>query len=262
MLAITVHSYRGGTGKTLLATNLGASYAKNEKVALFDYDFRAPSLFKMFETPTPDYYINDYLNGDCDVEDTLVEVYPNLSIGFACPDVEVIREMMGKSRSWETAALKRTIMMRRPLTNLGFEKIIYDSSPGLAYSSINAVVGSDVTALVMRMDALDIMGTAEMVKGVYELLNKPTFIIVNMVLPEQVKEFNAVLKETFGEQTLAYLPCLCQVRVLIAKGKEILVDDELVCDEGKELHFDGEIVTNYSDAVRKLADKIVVLSKQ
>jgi septum site-determining protein MinD len=262
MLAITVHSYRGGTGKTLLATNLCASYSKKEKVVLFDYDFRAPSLFKMFDSPTPEYYLNDYLDGDCDIKDVLVEVYPNLSVGFACPDVEVIREMMGKSRNWETEALKRTIMMRKPLASMGFEKIIFDSSPGLAYSSINAVVGSDVTALVMRMDALDILGTAEMVKGVYELLNKPTFIIVNMVLPEQVEAFNSVLKETFGEQTLAYLPCLCQVRVLLAQGKEILIDDPLTCEEGKELHIDGETVTNYSDAVRKLAENIEAYCKK
>jgi septum site-determining protein MinD len=256
MLAITVHSYRGGTGKTLLATNLGASYSKKEKVCLFDYDFRAPSLFKMFDEPTPEYYLNDFLNGECDIKDVLVDVYPNLCVGFASPDVVDIREMMGKSRTWERDALNRTVMMRKPLMDMGFEKIIFDSSPGLAYSSINAVIGSDVTALVMRMDALDIVGTKEMMKGVHELLNKPTFIIVNMVLPEQVEAFNRVLKETFVDQTLSYLPCLCSVRALLAQGKEILIDDDLLCDEGKELHLDGEIVSNYSDAVRKLADKI------
>ncbi|MFX0210917.1 MAG: MinD/ParA family protein [Candidatus Hodarchaeota archaeon] len=234
---MTVHSYRGGTGKTLLATNLGASYSKNQKVCLFDYDFRAPSLHNMFDVPTPDFWLNDYLNGDCEITDSIYEVYPNLYVGLACPEAEAIRDMLGKSRSWETEALKRTISLKKTLTDQGFNKLIFDTSPGLAYSSINAVVGSDVVALVMRMDVLDILGTKEMVKGVYELLEKPTFVIVNMVLPPLQEAFAAILEKTFGKQTLAYLPCLCEVRQLRSEGKEILIDEGL----------------EYSTAVQKLS---------
>jgi hypothetical protein len=48
-----------------------------------------------------------------------------------------------------------------------------------------------------------------------------------MVLPEQVMAHNSVLKKTFGEQTLAFLPCLCEVRGLIAKGNTILIEEDL-----------------------------------
>ena len=44
------------------------------------------------------------------------------------------------------------------------------------------------------------------------------------------------------------------------KGQEIIIDEELLCDEGKELHFDGEVVCNYSDAVMKLAEDIETFS--
>ena len=110
---------------------------------------------------------------------------------------------------------------------MGFSKLIFDTAPGLAYSSINAVVSSDLTALVMRMDALDILGTKEMVRGVYELLEKPTFVVVNMVLPEQIEAHNDILKRTFGDQTLAFLPCLCEIRALLAKGNTIIIDEGL-----------------------------------
>ena len=47
---IAVHSYKGGTGKTLLSVNLAATFAKlGKKVALFDLDFRAPSLFSILK---------------------------------------------------------------------------------------------------------------------------------------------------------------------------------------------------------------------
>ena len=227
MLTMTVHSYRGGTGKTLMAINMAASYSRKEKVCLLDYDLRAPSLHKMFDETEPDYWVNDLLNGDCEIDEALSKVHSNLYVGFACPDAEAIREMMGKGRGWETQALSKTISLNQTLPDMSFEKLIFDTAPGMAYSSINAVVSSDLTALVMRMDALDILGTKEMVRGVYELLEKPTFVVVNMVLPEQIEAHNDILKRTFGDQTLAFLPCLCEIRALLAKGNTILIDEGL-----------------------------------
>lgn len=239
MLVMSVHSYRGGTGKTLLSTNLAATYARKEKVLLLDYDLRAPSLHSLFED-YPDWWINDYLNGDCEIEECMMEVIPNLYVALANPDSEAIREMMGKGRAWETQALSKTIQIKDALTNMGFGKIIFDTAPGLAYSSINAVVGSDVVALVMRLDALDILGTKEMIRGVYQLLDKPTFIVLNMVLPEQMEAQGAFLKQTFGEQPAAFLPCLCEVRGLLAKNQKIMIDEGL----------------GYSDALVNLADRL------
>lgn len=231
MITLSIHSYRGGTGKTLMGINLAASYARNEKVCLLDYDLRAPSLHNLFDIDMPDWWLNDFLNGDCEIDECLVEVIPNLHVGLANSDAEAIREMMGKGRSWETQALTKTIGLTQTLLDMGFGKLIFDTAPGLAYSSINAVVASDVTMLVMRMDALDILGTKEMVKGVYELLEKPTYIVVNMVLPEQVEAQSAVLKKTFGEQPMAFLPCLCEIRALLAKGNMILIDEGLEYSE-------------------------------
>ncbi len=240
LLAIMVHSYRGGTGKTLLCTNLAASYAKKEKVCLLDYDFKAPSLHGMFNAHTPSFWINDYLNGDCEINEVISEVFPNVYAGFACPDAEAIRDMVGKSRSWETEALNRTVSLKNTLTEMGFTKLIFDTPPGLAYSSINAVIASDVVALVMRMDSLDILGTKEMVKGVYELLAKPSFVVVNMVLPAQQRALSSTLEKIFGNQILGYIPCLCEVKTYIAEGKQILIDEKI----------------DYSDAVVKLSQDI------
>lgn len=240
MLSMSVHSYRGGTGKTLLATNLAAVYCRNEKTCLLDYDLRAPSLHSIFKGQRPNYWINDYLNGDCEIDDCLHQVKPNYYVGFACPDAEALRDLMGKSSNWEREALKRTLEMKHRLYSLGFQKTIFDTSPGLAYSSINAIIGSDVIALVMRLDTLDIVGTTEMIKGVYELLEKPTFIVVNMVLPAQKEALGATLERSFGENTLAYIPCLCDVRGFLARGKEILMDEKF----------------EYSESVNKLAEDI------
>ncbi len=63
---IAVHSYKGGTGKTLLSVNLAATFAKDgKKVAIFDLDFRAPSLFAILKAENSEVWFNDYLNSNC-----------------------------------------------------------------------------------------------------------------------------------------------------------------------------------------------------
>ena len=71
---MALHSYKGGTGKTLLSVNLAAMYAtKGENVCLLDLDFRAPSLHAIFKTNCTEYWVNDYLNGACEIEKVLID---------------------------------------------------------------------------------------------------------------------------------------------------------------------------------------------
>src|SRR5512139_1443215 len=72
---IAVHSYKGGTGKTLLSVNLAATFAKQGKrVCLFDLDFRAPSLATIFKAEGLECWLNDYLNGTCDINRVLIDL--------------------------------------------------------------------------------------------------------------------------------------------------------------------------------------------
>ena len=119
---IAVHSYKGGTGKTLMSTNLAAIYAMNKhKVALFDMDFRAPSLHAIFKVNTVKYWLNDYLNGVCNIENVIVKcpnkVSDNLYLALANPSTEAIREMAAKDRKWEMKALGRLLSLRNTLLN-------------------------------------------------------------------------------------------------------------------------------------------------
>ena len=123
---------------------------------------------------------------------------------------------------------------------MGFTKVIFDTPPGLAYSAINAVIASDVVTLVMRMESIDILGTKETMKGVYELLEKPSFIVVNMVLPPQKAALASTLENIFKDHPIAYIPCLCDVKGYIARGQQIIIDEKLA----------------YSEAVLKLSKDI------
>src|SRR5208283_4318520 len=177
---IAVHSYKGGTGKTLLSVNLAATFAKaGKKVALFDLDFRAPSLFSILKAENVEYYFNDYLNESCEAEKVLLDLSSKvpgggkLYAGLANPATEAIRDMSAKDRKWEMRALGRLLALKKTLLETKkFDYLILDTSPGLQYSSINAIVAADFVVVATTGDRSDVDGTKRMLAELYNLFEK------------------------------------------------------------------------------------------
>lgn len=235
---IAVHSYKGGTGKTSLSVNLAATYARRgKKVCLMDLDFRAPSLHAIFKEQSSDYWLNDYLNGVCEIDKVLVDAsndYGNggkLVVGLANPSTEAIRDMTAKDRKWEMKALGRLLSLRSSLLGDGdFDCIIFDTSPGLQYSSINAIVTADVVLVVTSLDASDITGSQRMTSELYDLFEKKTGILVNKVIADflssekERKKFDSYIKGVHRLPILATIPCFCEV--LRAAGDFIFSEEK------------------------------------
>jgi len=234
---VAFHSYKGGTGKTLFSVNLATMYAsRGKKVCLFDLDFRAPSLHAAFKTDGTEYWLNDYLNGVCEVEKVMIDLSQShvrkgeLLVGLANPSTEAIREMSAKDRKWEMKSLGRLLSLKTTLLNdLEFDYVILDTSPGLQYSSINAIVSADVALVVAGMDASDREGTKRMVRELYDLFEKKAGILVNKVLAEIVasegakRKLRMQLKATYGLPVLEMIPCFCDI--LRAGGTYIFTEE-------------------------------------
>ena len=71
---IAFHSYKGGTGKTTLASNLAALLVrKGLRVCLLDLDVYAPSIQSYFGI-RPVKWINDYLDSNGEVEEVMQDL--------------------------------------------------------------------------------------------------------------------------------------------------------------------------------------------
>lgn len=217
-LLVTLHSYKGGTGKTLLSVNLAMIFAEMGKtVCLLDLDLRAPSLSSTFNNNNS-CWVNDYLNKACKAENVLNDCTPKylksgrLFVGLADPSTEAIREISAKDRKWEMEALGRLLSLKEHLLrDLNFDYVICDSSPGLQYSSINAIVAADAVLVVTSIDRSDVDGTQRMIHDLYDLYEKKTGIVVNKV-PQTVLSGKTHLKlDTHNLPIINLVPCSCDV---------------------------------------------------
>jgi MinD-like ATPase involved in chromosome partitioning or flagellar assembly len=233
---IAVHSYKGGTGKTLLSVNLAAALAKRgKKICLFDLDFRAPSLFSSLKVGNVACWLNDYLNGTCEIGKVLIDLSSriqgngNFFVGLANPATEAIRDMSAKDRKWEMHALGRLLSLRNGLLNdKKFDYLIFDTSPGLQYSAINAIVTADLVVVATTADRSDVDGTRRMLRELYELFEKKTGLVLNKVLDPALiakkEDVYSKVKAVYQVPMLGLVPCFCDI--LKAEGNLIFVQDK------------------------------------
>jgi septum site-determining protein MinD len=182
-----------------------------------------------FKTRT-NYWINDYLNKVCYIEKVLSECklegaprQGKFSIGLANPSPDAIREMEAKGRDWELGALDQLLSLKTTLIkNMGLDYVIFDTSPGLTYSSINAIVAADVVLVVTTLDKSDVIGTRQMLLEIYKTFNKKTRIILNRIPIERISSTsNNQIALRLKENDLppvSIIPCFCDLPSATGEG--------------------------------------------
>jgi len=222
---LAVHSYKGGTGKSTISTNLAAILSrKGKNVCLIDLDLRAPSLDKTFGVEGRKFWINDFLDDRCEPSDILFDVSKGkklkgkLFVALANPSMEAIRGAVASDRKREMMALRRLLMLKdHLLKKLAMDYVILDTSPGLGYASINAVTAADLVLLVATWDASDLAGAQGMVSELYSMLEKRAIVLMNKI-PKQLLIDEATKSGLTDQFTAPFklpvvdlLPCYCEV---------------------------------------------------
>ena len=255
---IAFHSYKGGTGKTTLAANFAASLAKQGyKVFLLDFDVYSPSLQSYFERE-PKKWINDFLFEKAELKEVVLDLTHliegsgkstggRLWVGFCNAKREEIFKLEG--RSSRLNVFRRFIELKELLSSqYKADYIIIDTSPGMRYWSINALVIADILLLILKMTDLDIVGTRVLIREIYASLTKfgaMSFLLLNRVsgycIPDRTQNttanvtslgksglearsslpINQQLSETVtqnfitnetGMKILSVIPCYCDIQ--------------------------------------------------
>jgi MinD-like ATPase involved in chromosome partitioning or flagellar assembly len=196
---VSVHSFRGGTGKSNTTANLAAALAAGGKrVGIIDTDIQSPGIHVIFglDESKLNRALNDYLWRRCAIEDTAYDVTP--------PPIAAQRGAIFLiPSSVKTGEITRVLQEGYDvgLLNDGFEQLLdklsldfllIDTHPGLNEETLLSIAISDVFLLVLRPDHQDFQGTAVTVEVARKLNVPKMLLVVNKVLPSM--DF-AALKE-------------------------------------------------------------------
>lgn len=189
---VAFHSYKGGTGKSTISSNLSASLARKGFTAvLLDLDVYAPSLQDYFQWQ-PKKSINDYLFENANVDEVIQDLtgvlnkFPptdgdqvdskgKLLVGFSSTSKDEIYKLDGAVRQEgsKIQLLRKFLMLREEIVSrYNADFIIIDTSPGIRYWSINSLAIADTIFLSLKLDGIDLKGTRLLAKEIYESLTK------------------------------------------------------------------------------------------
>jgi MinD-like ATPase involved in chromosome partitioning or flagellar assembly len=224
---ISIHSFRGGTGKSNIAANL-ASFAalQGKRVAVMDTDMASPGIHVIFGMGREKmkYTLNDYLRGSCDITDACVDLTSRLNIkggklflipsSMAATDItRILRE------GYEVGDLKKGFTDVIKAKDLDY--LIIDTHPGLDRETLLSMATAHILFVVARIDEQDLLGTAATLSVARKLQVPEIRIIINK--KPGIYEDKAIVSEVetkFKARVATIIPLL---PLLIEVGSRFVV---------------------------------------
>ena len=186
MKTVVFHSYKGGTGKTTLATNTAIHLAQEHKVTLVDFDLRAPSLGAYFKLDPEIKPFSDYLLGEVSIEETMQSIpniNGNLQVAFSSLDfLRKESEKRGMLVQRNDAILNRLFDATRKLEEK-CDLLLIDSMPGVSYRALDALLVADRIIVATRPMKSDVTGLSRLLVEIYQPLREDATVglVVNQV---------------------------------------------------------------------------------
>lgn len=227
---ISIHSFRGGTGKSNTTANITALLAASGlRVGVVDTDIQSPGIHVLLGLGEDqmEYSLNDYLWGNCEIEQTAHDVTTNLDPSlqgkiFLMPSSIKAGEIARVLREGYDVGLLND-GFQRAIEELELDVLMIDTHPGLNEETLLSIAISDALAIILRPDNQDYQGTSVTVEVARKLDIQDMVLIVNKV--PQVFDFDAVrhrVESTYNCEVAAVLPHSDEMMALASAGVFVL----------------------------------------
>lgn len=246
---ISIHSYRGGTGKSNTTANLATLLAlKGQRVGVVDTDIQSPGIHAIFGMEEKDMKnsLNDYLWGLCAIADASYDVTGNL-------EGEIPGKVFMIPSSLKAGEIARVLREGYDvgLLDAGFQELVdeleldtllIDTHPGLNEETLLSIAISDKVVLILRPDNQDYLGTSVTVEVARKLDVVELLLAVNKI-PQafNLKDIKKLVEDTYKTEVAALLPHSDNMMVL--GSSDVFV-----------LKFPDDPVT---EALKGLADRLL-----
>jgi MinD-like ATPase involved in chromosome partitioning or flagellar assembly len=227
---VSVHSFRGGTGKSNTTANLASLVAATgRRVGIVDTDIQSPGIHVLFglNEDKVNRALNDYLWGRCGIGETAYDVTPS-GIGgdgrvYLIPSslnageiARVLREGYNVNRLSD--GFQEVIRHHR------LDYLFIDTHPGLNEETLLSMALSDALVLVLRPDKQDFQGTAVTVDVARRLKVQRLLMVVNKALPSMDPErLRREVETAYRAPVAAVLPMTEDMLRLASSGVFSLV---------------------------------------
>lgn len=229
---ISIHSFRGGTGKSNVTANLAAQVAKRGyRVGVIDTDILSPGIHVLFGLSDDDIdkTLNDYLWGRCEIEDAAYEVGSRLK----CNDEDAAAlsgNLFLVPASLKTGEIARVVRegydmellddgYRELIERLNLDFVFIDTHPGLNEETLLSIAISNMLIIILRPDNQDLQGSAVTVDVARKLDVPNLYLLVNKALSSyDFDEIKSQIEQTFDAPVMQVLPLSEDVARLASSG--------------------------------------------
>jgi MinD-like ATPase involved in chromosome partitioning or flagellar assembly len=217
---VSIHSFRGGTGKSNLVANLATTLMlQGKRVAIVDTDIQSPGIHVLFglNLEEVNFTLNDYLWEKCHIKDAAYNVSDALKAQNPS-----ISNIQGKvfliPSSIKVAEISRILREGYDIVRLteGFQDIIsclnldyllIDTHPGLNEETLVSIGISDTLVIILRPDSQDFQGTAVTVDVAKKLGVGKMLLVVNKALPRfDFTDLQQQVEKSYDAQVVGILP--------------------------------------------------------
>jgi MinD-like ATPase involved in chromosome partitioning or flagellar assembly len=223
---ISVHSFRGGTGKSNTTANLATLLAmRGKRVGIVDTDIQSPGIHVLFNLDESDmtHSLNDYLWGKCDIQDAAKDVTDRVGVDvkgkiYLIPASMKAGEIARVLREgYDVGLLNDGFRSVNKSLNLDF--LMIDTHPGLNEETLLSVAISSALVVIMRPDNQDYLGTAVTI-DVARKLDVPKILLVVNKIPQSydLDDVRQKVEKLYECQVAALLPHSDDMMALASSG--------------------------------------------
>jgi septum site-determining protein MinD len=223
---ISIHSFRGGTGKSNMAANVATLLAaEGQRIGVVDTDLQSPGIHALFglNQETMRYSLNEYLWGGCDITQAAHDMTTNLDAGlrgrvYLVPSSIKVNDIARVMREGYDVGLLNE-GFRRLVKQLSLDVLMLDTHPGLNEETLLSIAMSNTLAIVMRPDQQDYEGTRVTLLVARKLKVPDLVLVVNktppLFDPQQVRER---VEKAYECEVTAVLPHSDELMTLSSAG--------------------------------------------
>ena len=227
---VSIHSFRGGTGKSNIAANLATVAALNGKrVAVMDTDMASPGIHVIFGLGREKMKrtLNDFLRGECDIADACIDLttrkeFSSIDSGnlFLIPSSMTAADITRILREgYEVSDLKNGFNEAVRVKDLDY--LIIDTHPGLDRETLLSMATADNLFVVARVDEQDLLGTAATLSVARKLQVPDIQIIINK--KPSIYEDKAIRQEVESKFKTSVATIIPLLPLLIEAGSRYVV---------------------------------------